>query len=113
VPHLGQEVFGPDRLQEIVSQLYQGQDPRQIFFNKKPYHFIEQKYGYLLSLSLPFLDEKDVSVTQHGDELIINAKNRRRNLFLPKFLAYYKVAHSQMMDGRLLVRFEKLEKIRN
>jgi len=109
VPHLGQEVFGPDRLGQIVDRLYQQQDPRQVFFNEKPYHFIEQKQGYLLSIRLPFLQDKDVTVTQHGDELIIQAKNRRRNLFLPKFLSYYRVAHSQLMDGRLLVRFEKIK----
>jgi arsenite-transporting ATPase len=106
-PHLGQEVFGPERLQAFAQKLYQEQDPRQIFFKRKPYHFIEQKYGYLLSIHLPFLKEEDVSVSQHGDELIIQAKNRRRNLFLPKFLAYYKVTNSQVMDGKLLVRFEK------
>jgi hypothetical protein len=55
------------------------------------------------------LKDQEVTVTQHGDELIINARNRRRNLFLPKFLAYYRVVHSQMMDGRLLVRFEKVK----
>lgn len=107
IPHLGREVFGPDRLREIADKFYQAQDPRQFFFNQKPYHFIEQKYGYLLSIRLPFLTEQDVSVTQHGDQLVIQAKNRRRNLFLPKFLAYYEVTNSQMMDGRLLVRFEK------
>ncbi len=109
VPHLGREIFGPDRLREIATQLYQGQDPRQVFFIEKPYHFIEQKHGYLLSIRLPFLTEEEVSVNQHGDELIIQAKNRRRNLFLPRFLAYYKVTNFQMMDGRLLVRFEKVK----
>jgi arsenite-transporting ATPase len=106
-PHLGQEVFGPERLQAFAQQLYQEKDPRQIFFKRKPYHFIEQKYGYLLSIHLPFLKEEDISVSQNGDELIIQAKNRRRNLFLPKFLAYYKVTNSQVVDGKLLVRFEK------
>jgi arsenite-transporting ATPase len=107
VSHQGQEVFGVKRLQEIASQLYQGQDPRQLFYNKSPYHFIERDQGYLLSLNLPFLTDDDVTVSQNGDELIIQAKSRRRNLFLPKFLAYYRVVHSQMMNGRLLVRFEK------
>ena len=94
---------------KIVDKLYQDQDPRQVFYNKKPYHFIQQEQGHLLSVHLPFLKEKEVSVTQRGDELIINAKNRRRTLFLPQFLAYYRVAHTQMMDGRLLIRFEKIK----
>lgn len=106
-PHLGREVFGAERLRAIGQELYQGQDPQQIFFRRKPYHFIERDYGYLLSIHLPHLTENDVSVSQNGDELIIQAKNRRRNLFLPKFLAYYRVTSSQVMDGQLLVRFEK------
>ena len=52
VPHLGQEVFGADRLRKIVAELYQGEDPRQVFYHKKPYHFIEQQQGYLLSIQL-------------------------------------------------------------
>jgi arsenite-transporting ATPase len=106
-PHLGREVFGAERLRAIGQELYQGQDPQQIFFRRKPYHFIERDYGYLLSIHLPHLTENDVAVSQNGDELIIQAKNRRRNLFLPKFLAYYRVTSSQVMDGQLLVRFEK------
>lgn len=107
IPHLGREVFGSERLREIAGQAYGDQDPRQIFYHKSPYHFIEQKQGYLLSIDLPFLTEAEVSVKQLGDQLVIQAKKRRRNLFLPKFLAYYQVTSSQMMDGRLLVRFEK------
>jgi arsenite-transporting ATPase len=107
VPHLKHEVFGLERLREIVTPLYQEQDPRQIFFDQKPYQFIEQKNGYLLTIRLPFLGEEDIVVNQHGDELIIQAKNHRRNLFLPKFLVYYEVTNTQVVDGKLLVRFEK------
>ena len=110
VPHLGQEVFGPDRLRQIVTELYQDQDPRKVFYAQKPYHFIQQQDGYLLSIQLPFLKQQEVSVNQFGDELVIQAKNRRRNLFLPQFMAYYRVTHTQMMDGRLLIRFEKADK---
>lgn len=107
VPHLGQEVFGLERLRAIGQQLYGDEDPSRVFYQNKPYHFIERDNGYLLSIHLPFLKDKEVSVRQNADELIIEARNRRRNLFLPKFLGYYKVTNSQMMDGRLLVRFEK------
>ncbi len=112
VQHQGREVFGDSRLQDIAEQLYQDQDPRQLFYKKNPYHFIEQKQGYLLSVHLPFLKDEEVTVNQNNDELIIQAKSRRRNLFLPKFLAYYQVTNSQMMDGRLLVRFEEQRRIR-
>lgn len=107
VPHSGKEVFGLDRLRDIAAALYEDQDPRQIFYQERPYQFVEQQHGYLLMVRLPSLEDADVTVNQREDELIIQAKNRRHNLFLPKFLTYYKVTNSQMMDGRLLVRFEK------
>jgi len=107
IPHSGREVFGIERLQEIADTLYQDKDPRDIFLSGRPYQFVEQTHGYLLIIRLPSLAEEEVSVKQHDDELIIQAKNRRHNIFLPKFLVYYKVANSQMMDGKLLVRFEK------
>ncbi|HRV96726.1 MAG TPA: ArsA-related P-loop ATPase, partial [Anaerolineae bacterium] len=105
--HQGHEVFGLDRLRAIAANLYGDRDPRDSFSTAEPYQFIEQRDGYLLSVHLPFLKNEDVTVTQKDDELIIQAKDRRRNLFLPKFLALYKVTNSQMMDDRLLVRFEK------
>ncbi|HMQ55180.1 MAG TPA: ArsA-related P-loop ATPase [Anaerolineae bacterium] len=107
VPHQGREIFGLDRLRAIGVALYGERDPREIFHEAEPYQFIEQRNGYLLTIHLPFLKDEDVTVTQKDDELIIQAKDRRRNLFLPKFLAYYEVTSSQMMDSRLLVRFEK------
>lgn len=107
IPHQGEEVFGLDLLRHIAQTVYGDDDPRHIFFNEQPYHFIERDYGYLLTVRLPFVDAEDVQVHQNGDELIINAASRRRNLFLPKFLAYYRVTHWQIADGRLLIRFEK------
>ncbi len=107
VPHLKQEVFGAERLRAVGAGLYSQHDPRDIYYHNKPYHFIERGDGYLLSIHLPFLKDEDVTVRQHTDELVIEAGSRRRNLFLPKFLAYYTATHHQMMDGRLLVRFEK------
>ena len=99
-------MFGLERLQTVGLNIYGEENPTSLFYKAKPYHFIERNNGYLLSIHLPFLEDQDVKVRQNGDELIIEAKNRRRNLFLPKFLGYYTVVSSQMMDGRLLVRFE-------
>ncbi len=107
VPHSGREVFGLDRLRDIADRLYGETDPRDIFINERPYQFVEQTHGYLLMIRLPSLKDEEISVSQRNDELIIQANTRRHNLFLPKFLAYYKVTNHQMMEGKLLVRFEK------
>lgn len=105
--HQRHEVFGLEKLRDIATQLYGEQDPCQIFFSEKPYEFSEQKKGFLLTIRLPFLEQGDVSVSQREDELIIQVKDRRRNLFLPKFLVDYQVVHTEVSEGKLQVRFEK------
>lgn len=107
VPHLGREVVGIARLQEIAEELYQERDPAGSFFTEKPYRLTAQNGTYLLEVHLPFLGEGDVSVLQYGDELVIQVKGQRRNLFLPKFLGFYAAIDARLEEGWLRVRFEK------
>ena len=107
VPHLGEEVFGIPLLRVIGEKLYPKRDPVEVFFREKPYRLTQQDEGYLLEIHLPFLEKGEVSVLQYGDELVLQVKNQRRNLFLPRFLAYYTAAEARLEDGWLRVRFER------
>ena len=107
VVDLGKEVFGIPLLRKIGHQLHQAGDPTQVFFKEKPFRLSAQKRAYLLEIRLPFLGKDTVSATQHGDELVIQVKNQRRNLFLPKFLAYYTIAEVGLEEGWLRIRFVK------
>jgi len=107
VPHLGQEVFGIPLLRELGERLYGEKDPAEILFKEKPYRFSAQDGAYLLEIHLPFLGKEEVSALQYGDELVIQVRNQRVHLFLPRFLAYYSVTGAHLEDGWLRVRFEK------
>lgn len=107
VPHLGKEVLGISLLREIATRLYGETDPAKVFFKEKPFRLTDQDGAYLLEIRLPFVEEEDVSVVQRGDELVIQLKNQRRNLFLPRFLAYYTAREVSVEKGWLRVRFEK------
>ncbi len=107
VPHLGEEVFGLPRLRVIGEKLYPKRDPTEVFLREKPYRLTQQDGGYLLEIHLPFLEKGEVSVLQYGDELVIQVRNQRRNLFLPRFLAYYIAAEARLEDGWLRVRFAR------
>lgn len=109
VPHLGKEAFGRTVLEEIGSRLYEGRDPTEIFASARSFHLEAIDGGYELRLHLPFLEQDEISVMQYGEELVLQIRNRRRNFFLPRFLAYYEATGAQLEDGWLHVRFVETE----
>ncbi|MFQ5570735.1 MAG: ArsA family ATPase [Rhodothermales bacterium] len=106
VPHLGEEVFGLPLLQKIGVQLYADRDPTDIFYNEPTYHLGMQDGAYLLEIRLPFVEASAFAADQHGDQLVIQVANQRRNYLLPRFLSYYTLAESWIEDGWLCARFE-------
>lgn len=85
VGHLGEEVFGLDRLQQISEAIYGTTDPEKVLHQATPFEVKELKNGYQLSIRLPFIEEDDFELHKYGDELVIDLNNRRRNVFLPRF----------------------------
>ena len=109
VPHLGKEAFGQNVLQEIGARLYEDTDPTEVFASERSYRLEAVDEGYLLHMHLPFLDPEELEVMQYGEELVLQVHNKRRNFFLPRFLAYYEAQGGQLEDGWLKVRFIETE----
>jgi len=109
VSHLGEEIFGLARLRALGRKLYPDRDPIETFVREKPYRLTAQDGGYLLEIRLPFLEKGEVSVLQYGDELVLQVRNQRRNLFLPRFLAYYTASEARLEDGLLKISFQAPE----
>jgi arsenite-transporting ATPase len=105
VPHLGEEVFGLDRLGRIAEGLYPDRSPSEVFYDEPTYEVVEEDGGYRIEIRLPFADEEDVDARQFGDELVVQVANQRRNYILPKFLSYYRLSDTTLTDGWLRVRF--------
>lgn len=106
-PHLGKEVFGLERLKAIAEHLYGNEDPTQVYHNEKPYQLNERGSKFELEISLPFVEIDDVNVTQYQDQLVIDVKNKRKHVYLPKFLAYYRVKRYVIASKKLKVTFIK------
>jgi len=106
VPHLGEEVFGFERLTRIADGLYAEHDPTDVLYDEPTYDVREEGDGYVIDLRLPFADEDDVDARQFGDELVVQVANQRRNYVLPNFLSYYTMTGASLTDGWLRVRFE-------
>ena len=119
-PHLGEEVFGVDRLEAIGDALYgaasEGDedtsagvyDPAARLYEAQTYRVKEEANGYRVELHLPFLEEEAVDARQFGDELVVQVENQRRHYVLPNFLGYYTLqGHRLRDDGWLEVRFAR------
>lgn len=106
VPHLGQEVFGVDLLQQIGTRLYDSQDPTDVLYHEQTYRVNPDEDGsYLLEIRLPFIEEADCEIEQYGDEMVVQIHNQRRHYLLPRFLTYYTLEETWIENGWLYIRF--------
>lgn len=105
VSHMYEEVLGLTLLTEIGRQLYDGRNPVDIFHERQSYDLRREGDSYILSIYLPFLKERKFTANQHGDQLIIQVENQRRNYLLPDFLRFYRQQKSEASGEWLKVRF--------
>ncbi|MDX1418768.1 MAG: ArsA family ATPase [Rubricoccaceae bacterium] len=105
VPHLGREVFGVELLEEIGERLYEGRDPAEVFYAEPSFRVENEGEDYLVALKVPYTDAEQVEAEQFGDGLVVQIRNQRRNVLLPSFLAYYRLAGAAVEDGWLRARF--------
>ena len=107
VPHLGEEVFGTERLARIAESMYEDRAPTDVLYDEATFEVREEGDAYIIDVRLPFADEEDVDVRHFGDQLVVQVANQRRNYILPNFLSYYALQGSSLRDGWLHVRFEE------
>ncbi len=107
VKHLGEEIFGTDRLHEFANKIYQNTESEKVLHNESPYKLNEHENGYLLEIKLPFLKDKDFTINKYGDEIVIQIGNKRKNLFLPRFVNFYHMDSYQYDEPWLKVELKK------
>ena len=90
--HLGDEIFGLDKLQNFADTLYQKTKPELVLHNESPYKLEQTDSGYVLKIKLPFLKDKKYTINKYGDEIVLQIANQRKNIFLPRFVNFYKLS---------------------
>ncbi|HLT47203.1 MAG TPA: ArsA family ATPase [Rubricoccaceae bacterium] len=105
VPHVGREVFGLELLEEIGRGLYGGRDPAEVFYAEQAFRVEHEGDAYVVALRVPYADAEEVEAEQFGDGLVVQIRNQRRNVLLPNFLAYYRLAGAAVEGGWLRARF--------
>ena len=105
VPHLGQEVFGLELLEQIGAGLYADRDPAAVYHAEPSYKVENEGDRYTVALRVPGAASADVEAEQFGDSLVVQIANQRRNVTLPAFLAYYRLTGAAVADGWLRAEF--------
>ncbi|MCK5104565.1 MAG: ArsA family ATPase [Cyclobacteriaceae bacterium] len=105
--HLGEEIFGTDKLVKFANLLYKKTNPEEVLYNESPYKLDNTDSGYLLKIKLPFLKDKSYKINKYGDELVLQLGNRRKNIFLPRFVNFYKLTNHEYQDPWLVVTLDR------
>ncbi len=107
VKHLGEEIFGTDKLNTFAENLYQDTSPEEVLHNESPYKLNEHDNGYQLEIKLPFLKDKKFNINKFGDEIVIQLGTKRKNVFLPRFVNFYHMDSYEYEDPWLKVELKK------
>ena len=99
------EIIGLALLSKMAEEIYGDDDPSQIYYKERPIEVNSFNGSYYLFLKLPFADKKELDVWHKGDELIIQYKNFKRNITLPRALASLELKEVEFKDKTLKVRF--------
>jgi arsenite-transporting ATPase len=96
-----QEIVGIPLLQKMAEA-----DPVQIFSSQKPIAIAKLDGSFVLSLTLPFIEKKEVDLSQKGEELIIRVGPFKRNIILPRILLNQTVKAAKFDGDKLKITFE-------
>jgi arsenite-transporting ATPase len=106
VPLFRDEVVGLERLGEMARALFGETDPTQILFRGRSQGIERSNGGYVLSLPLPFVEKRDVSLLQAGDELVVQVGGHKRSVILPRALVGLNAGRATFEGDTLKIPFE-------
>lgn len=105
IPLFSQEVLGIPMLRAMADALFGPDDPTQVFFHGQPHTFHKEDNHYVLTMLLPFASKQDISLSQNGDELIVQVGSYRRNIVLPRTISGLSASEAKFEKDHLKIRF--------
>jgi arsenite/tail-anchored protein-transporting ATPase len=100
------EPVGLDELRGFAAGLYGDADPLALPDGPRPVEIVRRASSTRVRVLLPFAERGSVSLTRHGDELVVTVGSCRRLIALPAALRTAAVAEARLSDGVLVVRFQ-------
>lgn len=99
------EVVGMSMLERMSEEVFKGEDPAEIKYNGRAQQVYKEGEDYILAISMPFMDKKELSLNQKGDQLIIKAGSIKRNITLPRTLLDFLIKRAKFEEDMLKIWF--------
>lgn len=100
-----QEIVGKELLSRLAEKVYRKKDPTRLFFTKNPIRIEKADGGFDMFLYLPFVDKKDLDLSQRGEELYIQVGGYKRNILLPQTLLNFSIKEAIFESEKLKISF--------
>ncbi|KJS84742.1 MAG: arsenic ABC transporter ATPase [Peptococcaceae bacterium BICA1-8] len=99
------EVVGMTMLNRMAVEVFKEEDPIEIKYNGRAQKVEKDGDDYIFGIVMPFMDKKDLSLNQKGDQLIIKAGSIKRNITLPRTLLDFSIKRAKFEDEMLKIWF--------
>ncbi len=108
-PLMEQEVMGLAMLERFGEAVYGALDPTAVLHQGQIHQIRQEDSQYVLTLTVPFVTKEEISLSQVGDELVVQVGNFKRNIILPRALVGMESRGAKLEDDRLSIRFARPE----
>jgi arsenite-transporting ATPase len=105
-PLFPSEMVGVDALDAFGRALYGDDDPAVVCGEGSPLRFHERAGAYELEVRLPGIERGELDLYVRGDELVLQVKNFRRHLLLPRRLEGLSVRKARLAGDTFIVTFD-------
>jgi len=102
---LSDELRKYEKLKEVGDVIYGNVNPENVLFQDKIFTVEKEADGYNFGISMPFVDKKELKLSQKGDEITISIKNERRCFVLPIKLQSKEIIGAKYDEGKLNIHF--------
>lgn len=102
---LSDELRKYKKLKMVGDKVYGDISPEEVLFEDKIFTVEKETEGYNLAINMPFVDKRELKLSQKGDEITISVKNERRSFVLPTKLQSKDISGAKYDDGKLIIHF--------
>jgi arsenite-transporting ATPase len=96
-------------LERFGEAVYDALDPTAVLHQGQIHQIRQEDSQYVLTLTVPFITKEEISLSQVGDELVVQVGNFKRNIILPRALVGMESRGAKLEDDRLSIRFARPE----
>jgi len=104
-PYRSREILGIDALGELATTIFGTTDPTQVFHRGPIQEIVQEGNTYILRLPLPHVEMDKVVMSKHGDEMVVEIGNFKRDITLPSILANQEATVARFVNRALEIHF--------